>query len=346
MRGLTKGARFDSLDLASSRGRLHDAGLRELVAAGRRDLDTLVSETERTMRCRESTPAAGCSVTVRYLQQTTRTSAPSEVFAQLVYAFELVQSDPRVVGINLVAPEDDRVALRDYALHMKMLDFLASVSPGVKVALHAGELTLGMVPPGELRFHIRQVVNLGRARRIGHGVSLFYEDDAGAPDRDSEAGRRCRDLPHQQRRHSGDQGRRAPLRRIQGGWGAVTLATDDEGVSRIDLSNEYLRAALAYKLGYRDLKTLSRNALHYSFLPGESIWRGFDPFEVVENCPGTPLGSASPSPTGAALLASSERAPTRGRTHPADAVVRVCSPRFPPPQSNAGLTGLARSGVA
>ena len=44
-------------------------------------------------------------------------------------------------------------------------------------------------------------------------------------------------------------------------------------VSRIDLSHEYLRAAQTYRLGYPQLKQLSRNSLEYSFLPGDSLWR-------------------------------------------------------------------------
>ncbi len=60
---------------------------------------------------------------------------------------------------------------------MEMLDFLWSRAPEVAVTLHAGELTLGMVPPKDLRFHIRQAVEVGHARRIGHGTALAYEDD-------------------------------------------------------------------------------------------------------------------------------------------------------------------------
>jgi adenosine deaminase len=38
------------------------------------------------------------------------------------------------------------------------------------------------------------------------------------------------------------------------------------GVSRIDLTNEYLRAARDYHLGYASLKAIARAALTYSFL--------------------------------------------------------------------------------
>ena len=46
------------------------------------------------------------------------------------------------------------------------------------------------------------------------------------------------------------------------------------GVSRGDLSHEYLRAVTEHKLKYTDLRQISRDSLTYSFLEGESLWNG------------------------------------------------------------------------
>jgi len=51
----------------------------------------------------------------------------------------------------------------------------------------------------------------------------------------------------------------------------VVLSTDDEGVSRIDMTNEYLRAATEHGLRYADLKAMARDSLEYAFLPGKSL---------------------------------------------------------------------------
>ena len=51
-----------------------------------------------------------------------------------------------------------------------------------------------------------------------------------------------------------------------------TLSTDDEGVSRIDLTHEYMRFYRDYNIPYLELKHISRNALTYSFIPGDSLW--------------------------------------------------------------------------
>jgi hypothetical protein len=81
----------------------------------------------------------------------------------------------------------------------------------------------------------------------------------------------------------------------------VALSTDDEGVSRIDLTHEYVRAAEDFHLDYATLKQLARNSLSYSFLPGESLW-------VSRACQGQSLGGSHPAAACQRLLASSEKA--------------------------------------
>lgn len=44
------------------------------------------------------------------------------------------------------------------------------------------------------------------------------------------------------------------------------IATDDVGVLRSSLSNEYLMYTNHYKPSYAELKTLVYNSIHYSFL--------------------------------------------------------------------------------
>jgi adenosine deaminase len=75
---------------------------------------------------------------------------PQAVFVQLVCGFELASADPLVVGINMVQPEDGRVAMANYRLQMQMVHALHALYPKVHITLHAGELAPGMVPPDGL----------------------------------------------------------------------------------------------------------------------------------------------------------------------------------------------------
>ena len=308
VRALAQPVPFDAGDFAASRQRLLDAGLDALVTQATNELDALEHDIARILQCGGASPPAACRVTRRYLQQSSRTVEPRLVFAQLVYAFELARAERRVVGLNLVAPEDYHVALRDYSLHMKMIGWLSERYPGVNVALHAGELAFGLVPPADLRFHIREAVDVARAKRIGHGVDIAYERDAPQ----LLATMRERDVLVEICLTSNDvilgvKGSQHPFPDYVSAGVPVTLATDDEGVSRTDLTNEYLRAAETYRLGYRDLKQLARNSLTYSFLPGPSLWKARTNLEPVPACAAEAAGGTA-SPACRAFLETSEKA--------------------------------------
>jgi len=252
---------------------------------------------------------------VRYLYQVLRDHAPEDVFAQLLLGFETVQAsqyakDDTWVGINMVRPEDDFVSMRDYTLHMKMVGYLHSVYPSVPIALHAGELAFGVVAPEGLKFHIRQAVELAGAIRIGHGVDLMEEDDPQGLLKELKEKHVLVEINLSSNEAIlGVKGAQHPFPAYFAANVPVALSTDDEGVSRIDLTNEYVRAALDYKLNYRDLKKLVRSGLEHSFLPGDDLWAWPDDLEAPKKpCQGQTLGGDTPSPECKALLDSSEKA--------------------------------------
>jgi len=244
-----------------------------LVAEARAETDKAETEVRRLLDCDRAADAPACAVEVRYLPFALRSQSPGYVFGQMALAFALVEADPRYVGVNIVAPEDGPVALADYSLHMRMFAFFGRRHPGVAKSLHAGELSLGLVPPAELKFHIREAIEVGGARRIGHGIDIAYEDDA-----PTLLARMKRDrIAVEINLTSNDtilgvKGAAHPLSLYRAAGVPVMLSTDDEGVSRSDMTNEYLRAATEQKLGYRDLKAMARASLEYAFLPGASLW--------------------------------------------------------------------------
>ncbi|TCS12309.1 adenosine deaminase [Caulobacter sp. BK020] len=283
-----------------------EPGLPAMTAKARQEFDAAEAEADRRQGCLAQKPRTGpCAVALGYQAFALRVQPPSVVFAQLAAAFALAQADPRFVGVNIVAPEDDPVALADYALHMRMLQFLHARYPDVKLSPHAGELTLGLVAPRDLRFHIRQAVEVAGARRIGHGVDIAYEDDAQAL-----LARMARDKVAVEINLTsndvilGVKGADHPLALYRQAGVPFVLSTDDEGVSRIDLTNEYLRAVTEQGLGYADLKAAARASLDYSFLPGPSLWAA--PLRPVAAC-------ARPGPACDAFLASSRKAAAQWR---------------------------------
>ena len=153
------------------------------------------------------------------------------------------------------------------------------------IALHAGELTLGLVPPKHLGWHVRDAIMIAGAKRIGHGIDIAYEDD-------------LHGLLNHMAKHSiaveinltsndvilGISGAEHPFETYLEYGVPLTISTDDEGVSRIDLTNEYSRAITEYDLDYKTIRSLSRNAIQYSFLQGAPLFKDTLTGEVIEEC--------------------------------------------------------------
>jgi len=205
----------------------------------------------------------------------------------------MASKDPRVVGLNLVMPEDAYLPIHDFNLHMRILDFLHSLYPKVHITLHAGELTQNLVPPEEL-FHVRASIEQGHAERIGHGVDVMQESD---PEnllrmmaRENVLVEICLTSNDVILNVTGDH---HPLPLYLRFGVPVALATDDPGVSRGDITQEFERAAETYHLKYQELKKFARASLEYSFLPGESLWKSKRSYEMKRECAGVESMSSS-----------------------------------------------------
>jgi hypothetical protein len=297
-------------DFGKMRQKLLDAGLKEVAAATSKTLAEDQARARAELKCTTAEAAPGCNVTVRFLYQVLRGLPREIVFAQIVLGFELASADPQFVGLNLVMPEDWYVPTRDFNLHIAMMDYLHGVYPMVHISLHAGEIAMGLVKPEDLTFHIRASVERGHAERIGHGVDVMNEKDPIGLMKEMAK----RNVLVEINLTSNDvilgvSGDEHPLP-IYIKYGVpVALATDDEGVSRSEMTHEYLRAEEAYAFSYADLKRMARQSLEHSFLPGESLWTETKgTFRTVGPCAGDVAASGKTSAGCEKFLAANERA--------------------------------------
>jgi len=293
--------------LPELREKLLAGGLRDIAHSTRKKLDEDENKVRSELGCAQDERKPGCAVTVRYLYQVLRGLAPAAVFAETVLGFELASSDPRFLGLNLVMPEDWYIPMRDFELHMKMLDYLHGVYPAAHISLHAGELGFGLVPPAGLGFHIRDSMERGHAERIGQGVDIMNERDPIALlRRMAEQGVLVEICLTSNDLILGIRGNDHPLPMYLKYGVPVSLATDDEGVLRSDMTHEFLRAVETYDfLTYQDLKRMTRLSLEHSFLPGASLWSDARTFRRGRDCPGAP--DQAPSAACQKFLAASER---------------------------------------
>lgn len=254
-------------DSGRMREKLMAAGLADVVTAARSSFAATIARERSLLKCGTPAAEAACAVEIRFLYQVLRGLQPEQVFAQILTAFEVASVDSLVVGFNMVMPEDGYVSMRDYSLHMRIIDDLHALYPHVNISLHAGELSPGLVPPEGMRFHIREAVVRGHAKRIGHGVDVLYEDDALALM--DEMARR--DVAVEICLSSNDvilnvSGTEHPLAVYRQRRVPTLLATDDPGVARSSMSLEYKKAVLEQNLDYLALKQMARNSIRYAFV--------------------------------------------------------------------------------
>jgi adenosine deaminase len=297
-------------DYAQMRDALLAAGMKEVAAETGKNLAAEDSRSREILKCGAPDAAPGCNVTVRYLYQVLRGLPHEIVFAQILLGFELASSDPKFVGFNLVMPEDWYVCIHDFNDHMAMIDYLHGVYPKVHITLHAGEIAMGLVPPEDLTYHIRNSVERGHAERIGHGVSVMNEKDPiGLLHEMAERNVLVEIALTSNDMILGVSGDDHPLPIYMKYGVPVALASDDEGVARSDMTHEYLRAVESYHLSYADLKRMARQSLEHSFLPGQSLWKDTKlVFRVAPPCAADQAGAEKRSAACEEFIAANERA--------------------------------------
>jgi adenosine deaminase len=276
---------FDPVNFAADDAAL-DAPFAALVPAALAHAHSVEAARRADLGCDSAAPDPACRVTVRYIQSVLRLVPPAAVFSQTRLAFELANTPGTgFVAINYVAPEDNPVAVRDYALHMRIVAYFHRKYPRVAIALHAGEITPALVSSPALRDHIRQAIEVAGATRIGHGVDVLGERDAPGLLREMAQKRILVEIALT----SNDvilnvRGSAHPLPAYLAAGVPVALVTDDAGVSRSDFTHEFLRASLTYGFRYPQLKTFARNSVHYGFLPGASLWTNERYTAIVADC--------------------------------------------------------------
>ena len=297
-------------DFGQMRDALLARGLRDEIPVAKTAFDQAEATRAKRERCGQPDAAPACKVEIRFIYQILRGFPKEQVFAQTLLGFETIAADPRIVGINFVMPEDGYVSMTDYALQMRMVGFLHEKYPRVHITLHAGELAPGLVPEEGLCCHIRLAVEQGHAERIGHGVDVMYEERPYELLKEMAAKRVMVEIALTSNDVIlGISGKNHPFPIYRKFGVPVALSTDDEGVSRIDLTHEFVRAVETYGLRYADLKQFIRTGLEHSFLPGTSLWSDPDIFKrYVAGCSQETFARDKPSETCAAFLQGSEKA--------------------------------------
>ncbi len=211
--------------------------------------------------------------TMRYQNFVLRFMEPVDLFKNLVVAFISADSSPLMAGVNIVSPEDGETSMKDYELHMLMFKYCHSHFPKVKYAMHAGELTLGLVRPEELTWHINSAVFTAGANRIGHGVDIAYEQKSYDLLRYMAQNKIAIEinlasnefiLKVKENRH--------PILLYKEFGVPIVISTDDAGILRTNMTEQYVLLAKRYPaITYSEIKQFVYNSINYSFIQDTKV---------------------------------------------------------------------------
>jgi len=211
--------------------------------------------------------------TMRYQNFVLRFMEPVDLFKNLVIAFISSSESKLTAGVNIVSPEHGQTSMKDYWLHMVMFKYCHSKFPDVKYTLHAGELTLGLVQPEELTWHINDAIYVAGANRIGHGVDIAYE----ANSYDLLKYMAQKNIPIEINLVSNEfilkvKENRHPFTLYKEFNVPIVISTDDAGILRSNMTEQYVLLAKRYpEVNYETIKKYVYNSINYSFIQDEAV---------------------------------------------------------------------------
>ncbi|MCU0437373.1 MAG: hypothetical protein MUC49_05615 [Raineya sp.] len=209
--------------------------------------------------------------TLRLQTYVFRLQKNTKVLKDLYACFRAIELDEAglFVGVNIVGPENNENALKNYWLHMQMFKLLKQKYPRVRLALHAGELVPALANSEYLQSNIKNAIETAGAERIGHGVDIAYEKDMV----NTLKTMKNRNIPVEINITSnefilgvGINGNSHPVMLYHKAGVPIIISSDDPGVSRSSLTNEYFKLITRYSWSYKEIKQFVYNSIQYSFL--------------------------------------------------------------------------------
>lgn len=227
-------------------------------------IDSLSNQMSSFTDCDYTDPS---SVVCRYQGYAVRSLEPLMVLAQLYVVAKACKKGKPMVGCNLVAAENGEKSMSYYLLHMFMCGTIKNRYSDVKLALHAGELTMGLVRPEHLTYHIHRALLYAHPDRIGHGVDLPFEVcSTGILEQMKKD-----NVPIEINLTSnefilGVKDSEHPIRLYTNYGVPAIISTDDPGILRTSLTEQYALLVMRYGFSYGEVKYFVYNSIKYAFL--------------------------------------------------------------------------------
>ena len=273
-------------------------------------ISTVAADSEEQLKCDTNNPDPACDVSLAFIAISNRNHPLDQLFVELIFSFDLAQrslisSNPLVTGINLVGLESQLSSVDQYNHQMQLIAYLKQHPdyPLVSkhISLHAGEFSLKDSPYSILSTGLTDTIDTVMPARIGHGVSINWQlrennithhmDEASYTTAQKMAAAPVAvEIPLTSNEVLLDiDPAQHPLMFYKNANVPVTLATDDPGILRTTMSEEFYKAAVGFPdLTLLDFIEFARNSLEYSFKAGNSLWTATSSYprfiQLVSEC--------------------------------------------------------------
>lgn len=242
----------------------------EFVQKARAALDKVSADAAKILGYQYPLGDRRNPVYTRYIGAVNRNGTLTGMTVVLAATCELMKVDNRFVGLQILAPEDWPTARRDFRKQMAIFDQIYKAYNRPNIALHCGELNLLIAPFEDCTFHIRESIATGHAKRVGHAIDLQWEDDMVGLLKIMKEQKICVETcPTSEWMICSVKGDNHPIKTYLKHGVPVCINTDDEGVQRTNLSQEYARSVEWWEFDYKTLKELSKNSIRYMFSEGK-----------------------------------------------------------------------------
>jgi adenosine deaminase len=218
-------------------------------------------------------------LTVNFIATVNRNQSAERFKSKLAQAIAIYDNPKRhTVGITILSAEDDIISQQEFSAQMQAIDDAVKLraengQEPINFHLHGGELTLDYSEYEILTDRVSETVYTGHAKNVGHAVSVAWNNDVYTLlkyMRDNRIGVTICPTSNEAILGVAVQDNQFGLL-----WEAdvpVAIATDDEGLSRTNLTNEFAKIITAFDLSYAEVKYLAFSSLDMSFVSGKSIF--------------------------------------------------------------------------
>lgn len=230
-----------------------------------------------------------CSINIKFIISHYRHVAPSLLFVQLPISFAMIKLNSVIIGVNLVGPEDTYSSLRYFNEQMKIFKYISFYYKTQErihrsyISLHAGEILPVILINSNYSFHNNHIynsVNIGNAERIGHGIDVYYENKHLNLTQLLRRRNIVIEVLFSSNLYTFHINKNHPFLYYVKNNISIVLSTDDPGITRTTISDEYLTLLNNYNISYFIMKSIIRNSLEYSFLPGRSLFSRYRPYSI------------------------------------------------------------------